>query len=265
MTESQWLSSTNPHEMLAFLKDRKPVGLASFLSWFGLAAGRSSTRKCRLFACACCRRLGPLLADERSRQAIEIAELYAEGLVSKKAFQQAVQAARVASLQAARPRVMMGEWLAAAQSRAAEAIACTLEADDPADEAATWGKEAIRAWAAQNTRPYPAALGHMPQLPHRATTPEAAWIAEGIAQCDLLREVIGNPFRAPVLLPSWRTPEATALATRICQDRAFADMPQLASLLEQAGCNNPEILQHCRETKEHARGCWALDFILGKR
>jgi hypothetical protein len=265
MTESQWLSTTNPHDMLAFLNERKPAGLATLFSWLGFATGKASPRKLRLFACACCRRLGPLLADERSRQAIDVAELYVDSLVSKKAYQQAVHAARAASLQAARPRIMMGEWLAAAQARAAEAIACTLEADDPADEAATWGKEAVRAWAAQNSGPHPAAGSHMPHLPHQSMTPEAAWIAEGIAQCDLLRDLIGNPFRAPVFAPSWRTPQAIALATSICQDRSFTEVPQLAMILEQAGCNNPEILQHCRENKEHARGCWALDFVLGKR
>ena len=265
MNEAQWFSSTNPHDMLAFLKERKPARLASLLAWLWFGGRSGGKRKSQLFACACCRRLWPLLADEGSRRAVEIAELYADGLVSKKAFQQAVQAARAASLQSARPRIMMGEWLAAAQARAAEAITCTLEADDPADEAATWGKEAIRAWATQKSGPLPPDTSHLPRLPHLSMTPEAAWIAEGIAQCDLLRDVIGNPFRAPVLMPAWRTPQAIALAARILQERAFGDMPRLANDLEQAGCDNPVLLHHCREKKEHARGCWVLDFVVGKR
>jgi len=36
-----------------------------------------------LFACACCRRLGPLFTDERSTRAIALSERYADGLASR--------------------------------------------------------------------------------------------------------------------------------------------------------------------------------------
>jgi hypothetical protein len=38
----------------------------------------------------------------------------------------------------------------------------------------------------------------------------------------------------------------------------------LADALEEAGCDNEELLSHCREPGEHVRGCWALDLLLGK-
>jgi hypothetical protein len=57
---------------------------------------------------------------------------------------------------------------------------------------------------------------------------------------------------------------SVALAKKIVQDHAFADLPQLADTLEQASCKHLEVLQHCRDRKEHARGCWVLDFILAK-
>ncbi len=204
------------------------------------------------------------MADERSRGAIETAELYADGVVGKRVFHGALVAAKAAFLESARPRIMVGEWQAAAQARAAEAVVCMLEAADPADEAATWSKEAIRAWAHQSPAANRAAPTYLPTSPHPTLTPEAAWIAEGIAQCDLLYDVIGNPFHEPGLVNAWRTPPVVALAKVIFAERAFSKLPELAELLEQAGCKNADILQHCRDTKEHARGCWALDYLLGK-
>jgi hypothetical protein len=46
--------------------------------------------------------------------------------------------------------------------------------------------------------------------------------------------------------------------------RDFADMPILGDMLEEAGCAQSAILDHCRQQGEHALGCWALDTILGR-
>ena len=35
--------------------------------------------------------------------------------------------------------------------------------------------------------------------------------------------------------------------------------------LQDAGCEAPEVLQHCRGGGEHGRGCWVVDLILGDR
>jgi hypothetical protein len=45
---------------------------------------------------------------------------------------------------------------------------------------------------------------------------------------------------------------------------AFDWMPQLADALEEAGCNNADILVHCRQPGKHVRGCWVMDLIVGK-
>ena len=41
-------------------------------------------------------------------------------------------------------------------------------------------------------------------------------------------------------------------------------MPILADALEDAGCTNQDILNHCRGGGEHVRGCWVVDLLLGK-
>ena len=46
--------------------------------------------------------------------------------------------------------------------------------------------------------------------------------------------------------------------------RDFAAMPILADALQDAGCDDEDILAHCREEREHIRGCWVVDLLLGK-
>jgi hypothetical protein len=38
----------------------------------------------------------------------------------------------------------------------------------------------------------------------------------------------------------------------------------LADGLEEAGCQDVQILGHLRSGGDHVRGCWALDLLLGK-
>lgn len=79
-----------------------------------------------------------------------------------------------------------------------------------------------------------------------------------------LRDIVGNPFRTASLDPRWITPNVQAVAQGIFDEARFADMPQLAAALEQAGCTDTDILAHCRGPGPHVRGCWAVDLILGQ-
>ena len=78
----------------------------------------------------------------------------------------------------------------------------------------------------------------------------------------LLRCIFGNPFRPVVFDPSWLTETAVTLATGIYADRAFDRLPILADALEEAGCDHPDVLTHCRQPGPHARGCWVVDGVL---
>lgn len=83
-------------------------------------------------------------------------------------------------------------------------------------------------------------------------------------ECGLIRCVFGNPYRSTTFDPKWLTPTVVALAGGIYAERAFDRMPILADALEEAGCNEMEILRHCRGTDPHARGCWVIDALLTK-
>jgi hypothetical protein len=94
---------------------------------------------------------------------------------------------------------------------------------------------------------------------------DAAVAAERAAQAVLVREVLGNPFRPVAFSPEWRTDTVLALARQMYSTEDFGAMPILADALQDAGCDNAEVLNHCREEgATHVRGCWALDRILGK-
>jgi hypothetical protein len=82
--------------------------------------------------------------------------------------------------------------------------------------------------------------------------------------CDLLRDVVGNPFRPAGLAPTARTPDTLALATAIDKEGNFASLPILADALEEAGCTDETILGHLRGPGPHTRGCWAVDLVLRK-
>jgi hypothetical protein len=83
-------------------------------------------------------------------------------------------------------------------------------------------------------------------------------------QAILLRDIMGNPFRPVVIDPRWLTSTVVDLARLIYEERCFDRLPILADALMDAGCDDDEMLIHCRGDGLHARGCWAVDLILGK-
>lgn len=92
---------------------------------------------------------------------------------------------------------------------------------------------------------------------------ECQW-REQLAFLQLLRCIVGNPFRSVAFDPSWRSETVVALASGIYVERAFDRLPILADALEEAGCDRPDVLSHCRGPGPHARGCWVVDLVLNK-
>jgi hypothetical protein len=70
----------------------------------------------------------------------------------------------------------------------------------------------------------------------------------------IIRDILGNRFNRATMNSAWRTSNVTALAQTIYDDRAFDGLPILADALEDAGCDNADILNHCRQPGVHVRG-----------
>ncbi|MFO0822976.1 MAG: hypothetical protein U0792_07630 [Gemmataceae bacterium] len=174
------------------------------------------------------------MVDERSKRAVEVAESYADGLVTDKDLESVANAASEA-------------W--------------------PTDEK-QYGPDGhlLIPAAAYNAAVPIGWWGGAPSfMPPSSIIQEAAPdpTTERRAQAAILRDIF-NPFRLVTIDPSWLTSTVVALAEGIYAERAFDRMPILADALEDAGCNNADILNHCRGDGPHVRGCWVVDFLLGK-
>lgn len=105
----------------------------------------------------------------------------------------------------------------------------------------------------------------------RKVTPQIAMLlgrqTGGVAKdihVSSLHDIFGNPFRPVMFSPEWGTSTAVAIAKEMYDSRDFSAMPILADALQDAGCDNEDILNHCRQPGEHVRGCWVVDLLLGK-
>jgi hypothetical protein len=225
MTEAEWLACADPQPMLESLR------------------GKGSDRKLYLFASACCRRARRLLNDPRSRRAVEAAELFADGLIGEEE-----------------------RWRAASEAEDAEGP------DNPG-----WAGPyyvACDTFDAE-TAAYYARAGLSPGAPEsgiNAVRPdEPAVVAEARSQCDPLRDLFGNPFRPASSDPAWLTPDVIALALAAYDQRTLpsgtlgpARLALLADALEEAGCDNADLLAHLRGEGPHVGGCWAVDLAMGR-
>jgi hypothetical protein len=230
MTEEQWRACDDPRRMLDFLR------------------GKATERKVRLFAAASVRRVWTLLTDERSRGALEVAERFADRLANE-------------------------EELAEAEWAAAEAVVAT-RGEEAGLNPVCFAALAAHV-SARNDLSGPGSLTFQDGVSNgtgvAALAVRPADAEERRSQAGLLRCIIGNPFRPASLDPAWLTPTVTSLATVVYEERALpsgeldtARLAVLADALEEAGCDNADVLGHLRGPGPHVRGCWAVDLLTGR-
>lgn len=226
-TEKDWCVGSDSISMAAFVQ------------------ARVSDRKLRLIAAASCRILLKVAAFPWVESALRAAEQYADGLICDEDLAEARQRVCEATFWA-------GEW-----------------ADETSEENAA---RAIRALllpkAGEALREV---LDALERHAHLAGTDDDDRLArsrkEMRRQAQILRELVGNPFR-PVTVPwEWREWHGfclVRLAREIYESRAYHDIPILGDMLQDAGCTEEALLEHCKSGCMHEHGCWMLDAILGR-
>jgi hypothetical protein len=239
VTEQEWIECTDPILMLGFLR------------------GKVSVRKLRLFGCACCRHIWDLFDVKRARDAVEVAELFADSQAAHQELRRACLA--LESVIQTRRAVQGVDSAGFAALLSASYVSTT---DAMVDAAAVAEHAAFAAYRANYRRAVGEHRTYGMHLEAAANTnPESA------AQCVLLREVIGNPFRdcGSELHPLVHSSRMLRqMAQSVYNENLFNDLPILADALEDAGCTNPDLLDHLRGPATHVRGCWALDLLLSK-
>jgi hypothetical protein len=234
MTEAEWLACTDPTPMLKHLRRGK------------------KERRLHLFAAACCRRIWHLLPNQEARRVVEMAERRADGQVAEEG-------------QAVEDEFSFAAWERASgyndyvYAYGTEAVTQLghgegyQAASGAADQASAAAAAAFPGWSTGTQA-------------ERVSTWTAGRQSERRAQCELLRDIFGNPFRPVRLDPALLTPSVLALAQAIYDERRMlagtldtGRLPVLANALEEAGCTNADILSHCRGPVPHVRGCWVVD------
>ncbi|VTR96472.1 Uncharacterized protein (Fragment) OS=uncultured bacterium PE=4 SV=1 [Gemmata massiliana] len=223
MTEAEWLACEDPGTILEFFRDR------------------TSDRKLRLIAVACCQRAKFIVPTDYHDLA-DIAEAFAEGRASAEDLE-AVWARhcrldsypdRAAFYDTADPNICASEQLPYLVEDLADGIAsCKVDHEGKTFE--EWVEEKSAVFRVENS----------------LTSVQ-------------IRDIFGNPFRPVPFSPSWRTSTVVALAAQMYESRDFSAMPILADALQDVGCDSADVLDHCRNDGPHVRGCWIVDLVLGK-
>jgi hypothetical protein len=217
-----------------WLAGKNPFAMLQFLDgwWEGEEWAKAGERKMRLFACGCCRLCSELLTDERCSDAIELSERFADGTATRDQLKAAARAVQ---------RFTRGDtrkWNRERWAHAAAAYAAQIGFRGRMILIIACATEALEDPSRPTVTP--------PYVP-------------------LLRCIFGNPFRPLAFSPRWRTDTAIALAKQVYESREFGAMPILADALQDAGCEDADILGHCRGPGPHVRGCWVVDLVLGKK
>lgn len=294
-SEADWLTWTDPEEMLTSLRGRWP-----------------SDRKLRLFACAVCRSVWDLIIHPESRSAVETAEKFADSQVSKEELRVACEQAREISMKMPNPdedvtnyeswHACIDAWSACEEEaeKAAYDISqknyasniCNVLRDTISFIDVTLPASLVKCHICDGQGGEMVATYGPPRETHHCGVkmqerrdtgncrdgywptwcPKCWWcqlpehtgyrIDKPCTLCKA-RKVVPRPC-------PWLTPTVLSLAKAAYEDRKAngaldeLTLNALADALTEEGCTQETLLSHLRSPTPQYRGMWSLDLILRK-
>ncbi len=239
ITQKQWRLSRSAGQMLSHLEATRRV--------YGT---RSGQRKLRLFHLACCRRGRKLLERDPVQPVLEAAEQHADGAYRRDRLVRLIERVRAEVHDSLPDSICVSE----------EAFYSRRMYEHLRRQIGFLRGGVL--WSAGPERLYHLDVYYL-TIAYGVAGLEL--VRELSAQCAILRDIFGDPFRPIRFSPAWRTDTAVLLAKQMYESRDFGAMPILADALQDADCTDYAILSHCRDRKQkHVRGCWVVDAVLGK-
>lgn len=205
------------------------------------------------------------MADKRLRDAVELAETYADGHVSGQRLAWARH-----DVGAAMKQIGFERWTAEAENdfkltksfclvEARELAAAAVNRTVSSDLDEVRGAHA-RAAKASALYDFATSPGDNEWCREEGQNSERAELKQ---QAHVLRCLFGDALRSQSAADRpWRTRGVPALAQRIYDDHCFEHTPDLAALLTDCRCSDVEMLEHLRSPDKHYHGCWVIDALL---
>jgi hypothetical protein len=224
MDESYWLGNDS-EDMLDSLRDQV------------------SDRQQRLMVCACVRLFWEDLEDDRSRKAVEVGELYADGRATEE------------ELAAARTNAMA---VLTEREEEVEEEYQDMEEMYPGCDNEVYDLDKDYAHSIAAAAEIAAAIKADPSDCQFVLFPVDSDFDKYAAWAKVLRGILGNPWRP---LPQRQFPANIRGLAQECYDGNHSLFGLLADYLEEVG--EVQAAAHCRKGG-HVKGCHVLDWVLGK-
>lgn len=294
MTEAEWHASNDPWEMLKWMNAPESCGSRPWSEW------KPTDRQLRLFACACVRQVWHLLRYKRSRQAVEVAERFADGLATR----EELSAARADSRNGERDAATEAAWCVTVEAVwvAASDASWSAAWDSAAESASAVARAAqadlLRDIAGNPFRPVTLLIVNRCWKCGRASPASGVWCEcgipnDGYADCPWLTPTVASLAQAAYdardsetghLDPLTLAAVADALEEAGCPQEAEGACPVC---LGSGGVPKPKgspyqsttipcpacggsgvgvhpLLAHLRDPGPHVRGCHVVDLLTGR-